>query len=145
MGTVNHCPPGHMLSGKCYSQNHTNRPRLGHGCLKKMTTRSECDLGVFWQLRLFNATHEWPLTDLALDCLVCAMFPFTQGFFRGRGVLRNFGFAKTGTLISTSLPQRTVAEQRSMYWRYPHTTDEALNAASLFHHYFCLFSACSLF
>lgn len=51
-----------------------------------------------------------PQTSLALDCLVCGRFPFTQGFFRGRRVLQTFDFAETGTLVSTSLPQRPAAE-----------------------------------
>lgn len=49
--TVSHWPPSHVPSGKCHSQSCTTGPHaLGH-CLKEMTVRIECDLGVLWQLR----------------------------------------------------------------------------------------------
>lgn len=77
-----------------------------------MTARSEYDLDVLAAevIQCYRRVTLKPALPF-LDFLVCGRFPFTQGFFRGRGVLQTFDFAEIGTLVSISLPQRPVAER----------------------------------
>lgn len=75
-----------------------------------MTARSEYDLDVLAAevIQCYRRVTLKPALPLTALCVEGS--PSHRLSFKGEGVLQTFDFAETGTLVSTSLPQRPVAE-----------------------------------
>lgn len=65
--------------------NHTTRPHEVQECSETMTVRSECDLGVFWQLK-FSTLQTVTLKPTCPDCRVWKV-PLHTGFLWAKGHL----------------------------------------------------------